>query len=274
MHLNDSISFEEIAKQAYLSIPHLYRMFPVMTGCTVGQYIRKRRLTSSVYELLKSDKRIIDIAFDFQFESQESYIRAFKVMFGITPGEYRKSRSIIALYNQIHLNKLQRKGELVMQPNIITKKMLLIGVIAEIDLCLDFTEIIDDLRFKLKQNLENISNKVASARMIGIWLPFDRNGDEENGSKRYYFTGVEVSKIDSVPSNFVIKDLPESLFAVFREKTRGTISRYAYVEWLPTSGYILNEDLMGDFEIFDDMEHYSVDDECDILLPIRSHDEA
>jgi AraC family transcriptional regulator len=274
MHLNDPLFFEEIAKQAYLSIPHLYKIFPVMTGCTLGQYIRKRRLTSSVCELLNTNKRVIDIACDFQFESQESYIRAFKSMFGITPGEYRKSKGIIALYNPLHLNKVQKKGELTMQPNIIAKKFLLVGVVAEIDLRSDFSEILENLRHKLKRNLEIISNKIVPIRMVGIWLPYDDNSGEENGAKRLYFTGFEVSSIDNILSNLIAKDLPESIFAIFREKTRGTISRYAYTEWLPTSGYILNENLMGDFEIFDNIERYGAEDECDILLPIRAHYEA
>lgn len=237
MHLNDTLSFEEIAKQTYLSIPHLYRIFPVMTGCTVRQYIRKRRLTSSAYELLNTKKRIIDIAFDFQFESQESYIRAFKAMFGITPGEYRKSKSIIALYNKIHLNKLQKKGELTMQPNIIRKKFILVGLIAEIDLSLDFSEILENLRHILKQSLENISNKIVPTRMVGIWLPYDNNGDEENIAKRFYFAGVEVSKIDNAPGNLIVKDLSGELVCnIQRKNTRNNfkicIHRMAAHIWI------------------------------------------
>ena len=50
-NLTDTVSIKDVAKEALLSEPHLYKIFPTMTGCTVGQYIRKRRLSRSVEEL-------------------------------------------------------------------------------------------------------------------------------------------------------------------------------------------------------------------------------
>ena len=157
-----------------------------------------------------------------------------------------------------------------MQPDIIKKKILLVGVEFCVDLRSDFSETLTILRNTLRQSLPAIRNKVTPVKMVGVWLPDKDNADDEMSTKRIYFTGIEVKNVDGVPSYLTIKDFPESLFAKFREKSRGTISRYAYTQWLPTSGYILNIDILpGDFEIFDDMEHDGVNDECDILLPIR-----
>lgn len=159
-----------------------------------------------------------------------------------------------------------------MQPDIIKKKLLLVGLEARVDLGSDFSNELNILRNALRQSLPAIRNKVLPVRMVGMWLPDPDDADNEMSAKRVYFTGIEVTDADSVPPYLAIKDLPESLFARFREKTRGTMSRYAYTQWLPTSGYLLNMDVLpGDFEIFDDMEHDGVDDACDILLPIRSH---
>lgn len=63
--LTEPLSIADVAKEAFLSEPHLYKIFPIMTGCTVGQYIRKRRLSCSAEELKSTRKRVIDIAFDF-----------------------------------------------------------------------------------------------------------------------------------------------------------------------------------------------------------------
>lgn len=271
-HLTDTITALDVAKEAFLSVPHLYKIFPIFTGQTVFQYIRKRRLSCSAYELRNTNKRVIDIALDFQFESQESYIRAFKAIFDVTPGVYRKSQKmIIPLYESLHISPYQMKEGLLMQPDIIKKKFLLIGVEAKIDLETDFTDTLALLRNTLRNNLHLIKNKLCPVRMVGVWLP-DMDGiKDEISSKRIYFTGVEVAKDEEIPAGFIVKDLPESLFARFREKSRGTMSRYAYTEWLPASGYLLNLDnVPGDFEIFDDMEHDAVEDECDILLPIQT----
>lgn len=269
--LTEEIFIEDVAKTAYLSVPHLYRIFPIMAGCTVGQYIRMRRLSCSVLELKRTHRKIIDIAVNFQFESQESYIHAFKELFGITPGRYRKFQGIIALYNPLRLNPLQKKGGMTMQPRIMKKRILLAGIEAEIDLSVDFSQIINTLRNRLRNEADFITNKVLPLRMYGVWSPVSGDEKNESSSKRSYFAGVEVDNDFMVPAGLLVKDLPESLFACFREKTRGTMSRYAYTEWLPASGYILNIDAIpGDIEIFDDMDHDDVNDECDILLPIRT----
>jgi AraC family transcriptional regulator len=269
-HLNDSLSFADIAAQAFISVPHLYRIFPAMTGCTVGQYIRKRRLTQSAYELLSTGKRIIDIAFDYQFESQESYIRAFKESFGMTPGYYRKRKGLIELFGRIQLVKPESKGAGSMQPEFFTKTFLLVGAEDEFDLRYDFSEKMERLRSVLKRKVNDIGNKVTPVRLVGIWYPYYGGDDDENLTKRFYFAGIEVSDTESVPGGLTVRELPESLFARFKEKTRGTMSRYMYTEWLPVSGFILNEALMCDMEIFNSLDRCGPDDACDILLPIKT----
>ena len=269
-HLSDVLPVEEIAAQAYLSVAHLYRIFPILAGCTVGQYVRRRRLSCAADMLARTRRRVLDVALEYRFESQESFIRAFKALFGITPGDYRKLKPIITIYKKMQLNLSQRKEPLPMQPDIIKKKFLLAGVQTEMDLSVDFTQRITALRNALRQSLPDIPEKVEPVRMVGFWFPDPDNTLSETYSKCFYFAGVEVRSADGVPENLAVKDLPESLFARFREQTRGTMNRYGYTQWLPTSGYILNMDLAGDFEIFDDMVHDAVDDPCDILLPIRT----
>lgn len=148
-----------------------------------------------------------------------------------------------------------------MNAEIIKKKFLLVGLETKIDFNTDFSKTLDDLRNTLRQNLNQISNAVTPVRMVGFWQPGG-----------VYFTGAQVSEVEAVTKDFVIKDLPESLFAKFREEQRGTVGGpggYAYSRWLPESGYWVNEELPGDFEIFDDMKHCGENDGCDILLPIR-----
>lgn len=155
-----------------------------------------------------------------------------------------------------------------MQPEIIKKKFLLVGLETKMDLSSDFSEAMSALRGALRKSLPMINDVTAPVRMVGIWLP-DTDAQNEMSPKRVYFTGVEVTQISNIPAGCIVKDIPESLYAKFREESRGTMSRYAYAEWLPMSGYLLNIDLVpGDFEIFDDMEHDDVNDPCDILLPI------
>jgi predicted transcriptional regulator YdeE len=164
-----------------------------------------------------------------------------------------------------------------LQPAIITKKFTLAGLEARMDLNTDFSAAIETLRSRLRAAVADIPGKVPPVRLIGFWQPGG-----------VYFAGIEVSNtavMNTAVSNtavseagadlngFVVKDLPESLFAVFREKRRGTLGGrggYAYNVWYPTSGYDISEALPGDFEIFDDLTHCGEFDECDILIPLQA----
>lgn len=89
-HMAEDISSDLIAKVAGFSKWHFQMVFSSAVGDTLKEYIRKRRLTAALIALGATDKRIIDIALDAGFESQEAFTRAFKHMFGKNPGECRK----------------------------------------------------------------------------------------------------------------------------------------------------------------------------------------
>lgn len=70
---------------------HLQRVFKATFGIPIGRYVRGRSLSSSLGLLLNTNMRVIDIAVEYGFEYEQTYIRAFKKQFGITPSEYRNN---------------------------------------------------------------------------------------------------------------------------------------------------------------------------------------
>src|SRR5258706_15757473 len=89
-------STAEIAREAGLSPWHFQRVFRGMVGDAVKEYVRRRRLTAAARALGASGRRILDLALDYQFESQEAFSRAFKAQFGATPGRFRKTGATLA----------------------------------------------------------------------------------------------------------------------------------------------------------------------------------
>ena len=75
------------------------------TGITIGEYIRWNKLVKSLFELKYTDNSLIDIALKYGYESQESYMRAFKNSFSLNPGEYRKTKQQVTAKNW-HINQL------------------------------------------------------------------------------------------------------------------------------------------------------------------------
>jgi AraC family transcriptional regulator len=77
------INANELAEIYSLSTTHLQRLFKFAFNQTIGCYIRSRRLAASLDDLLKTDCKILDIALDYGFDYEQSFIRAFKREFGV-----------------------------------------------------------------------------------------------------------------------------------------------------------------------------------------------
>jgi AraC family transcriptional regulator len=96
-YFDDEITLSALAGELGYSQYHITKQFRSLTGITFRNYLRLRRLAYSVIELRDSEKRIIDVACDYGFNSQEAYTRAFKETYGITPNEYRKRKMPLVL---------------------------------------------------------------------------------------------------------------------------------------------------------------------------------
>lgn len=89
----DNLSLKSIADNAGFSLNYFDAIFRQHTGYSPKEYSRVYKLTRSALELRKTQKTVLDIALDFGYASPESYTRAFKSFYGITPSEYREKNS-------------------------------------------------------------------------------------------------------------------------------------------------------------------------------------
>ncbi|KRF13725.1 AraC family transcriptional regulator [Paenibacillus sp. Soil787] len=101
--LTDKVDVEEIAKQAYSSSYHFQRMFHLHTGVTIGEYIRKRRLTLAAQDLAMSSVKVMDISLKYGYESPESFAKAFRKVHGISPSEARMQGVVLKAFPRISL---------------------------------------------------------------------------------------------------------------------------------------------------------------------------
>ena len=97
-HLTEKIDYEAVAKQAYSSAFHFQRMFSMLCGFSLGDYIRMRRMTLAAEDLLRTGDKIIDIALKYGYDTPESFSRAFFRFHGITPTEARRGGTIKSFF--------------------------------------------------------------------------------------------------------------------------------------------------------------------------------
>lgn len=93
-HVEDDIDIAAAAREAASPPFHFQRMFSMLTGITLGDYIRMRRLSLAADELRRGNEKTIDIALRFGYDTPESFSRAFQRFHGITPTEARHGGNV------------------------------------------------------------------------------------------------------------------------------------------------------------------------------------
>ena len=100
-HLTDRIEQEAIARIACCSYYDVGRMFSLVAGLSISDYIRNRRLALAGEELKHSNARVIDVALKYGYDSPVSFSRAFQKFHGISPGCARDDRAILKQFTRL-----------------------------------------------------------------------------------------------------------------------------------------------------------------------------
>ena len=126
-NLTETIDYEEVAKRCYSSSYHFQRVFSILCGYTLGEYIRNRRLTLAGRELATTNAKVIDVALKYGYESPDSFAKAFQKFHGILPSQARNNGSNLKSFSRLVL-KFSLEGGTTMNYRIETKPaMILLG---------------------------------------------------------------------------------------------------------------------------------------------------
>ncbi|EGO8328830.1 AraC family transcriptional regulator [Enterococcus faecalis] len=90
-HLTEEVSFDELAKKTGISVYHFKRTFSFISGMSLAEYIKKRRLAEANLALLAGEK-VTDVAFKYGYQSIEGFSRAFRDWSGQAPSEVMKTQ--------------------------------------------------------------------------------------------------------------------------------------------------------------------------------------
>jgi AraC family transcriptional regulator len=104
--IKNFLNLDRLSEEAGISKYHLHRLFKSITEKSLMSYVRDRKLSLSLTDLINTNLNIIDIANEYQFKHEQSYIRAFKQKFNITPAQYRKIQCEMPIEQKIDINYL------------------------------------------------------------------------------------------------------------------------------------------------------------------------
>ncbi|MCL2774145.1 MAG: AraC family transcriptional regulator [Oscillospiraceae bacterium] len=100
-HLDGEIDYNNFGKMLCCSTYEFSRIFSFVSGMSVSEYIRRRRLSQAALDIQCGDEKIIDIALKYGYESQAAFNRAFKEMHGQKPLSARKNSVSLKIYPKI-----------------------------------------------------------------------------------------------------------------------------------------------------------------------------
>lgn len=249
MNLEDKIDFVEASKIACCSVYHFQRMFSYIAGVTLGEYIRRRKMTKAAFELQRSDIKILELSVKYGYDSPTSFSRAFQNIHKISPSAARNKNITLKTYPKL-IFSLSIKGEEELEYYITEKNSFdILGIGRKIELNME-ENFLSIPKF-WNENIENgnikkiLEYNKKNKNILGVSL-------YKNNEVWYYIAVLsDYKNINGMEDHKINK----SMWAVFKclppfSENSQKIYRRFYTEWLPYSRYTYGE--IADIEIYPD----------------------
>ena len=261
-NIKNELSPELIANECGYSTFHFSRVFNINKGITLMEYVKKRRLSLAAEDLF-DDKKIIDIALEYGFQTHNGFSKAFKKEFGFSPTQYLKRMD-----RNLEKELILKFGGDFMKPTIIEKPTFKVADVASFWINYDG----ENLESKMYQILNPPKHGE-----VGLCIP----SSEDNGEATYML-GVIVNDFNDVTDDMITVEVPEATYAVFSTPPVNTSTeiennefanvikqtwKYIFEEWFKDSGYVFDETKL-DFEYYDERCHPTIGTVMDIYVPV------
>ena len=235
-HLKDDIDYDQLAKIACCSSYHFQRMFSYMAGIPLSEYIRRRKMSLAAVDLQSGDKKIIEIAGEYGYQSPTAFNRAFQNIHGIAPSAVKNEGVSIKSFPPISF-RIMVKGVEEMNYRIEKKDSFrIIGISQPLD-----KEIENNFAVVPKM-WQNAAVDGTIQRLAGLMdaAPMGLLGVSAcNDAEQWkYFIAVSSTKQDADFEEYIV---PAATWAIFTgsgtNQSIQELEQRIVTEWLPTSGY-------------------------------------
>jgi AraC family transcriptional regulator len=269
------LTLDELSDLAGVSKFYLNRVFKALTDRQLMDYVRNRSLSRSVFDLLGTGRRVIDIALEYGFAYEQSYIRSFKRAFGVSPEAFRRKPSEVRITDRLDVDLLEPVGSdgIILEPAIIIRPSFsIVGESRELSVA-------EDAVLHLANALGNdfylnkrgfILNAVAGGAYIGFIRSLPGDGD-----RVLYMPAAEIDGPGQVPPGMTLVEIPTLKYAVFKyiafhhpryvnANEYGHVYGFIYGAWFRKSQYRPE----GDFRFENIRLDVAREDYCEVELYI------
>ncbi len=110
-HLFSDCTVEKVANHVHISPFYFQKAFKMMTGYTIGEYVRNRRLYLAALDLIKKAEKVIELAYRYGYDTPESFTKAFSRFHGLSPMQLKEQPYKIKPFLPLIINISVRGGE-------------------------------------------------------------------------------------------------------------------------------------------------------------------
>lgn len=222
-NLTEDLQVKDVAERACVSEFHFQRIFTVLCGFSVAEYIRNRRMALAAKELASSDIKVIDVAMKYGYDSPDSFARCFSRFHGITPSAAKEQGAKLRDYAPIHIT-LSLEGGTMVEYRIEQKEAFTVmgkkrGFNSESSY--------QEIPKYWDEFLKSEDRKIVSG-MYGICM-------DSEGAEFDYLIADNYLPDREVPEGFETRTFPAGTWAVFpcRMKSLQDTNTKMWKEWLP-----------------------------------------
>ncbi|HQL35095.1 MAG TPA: AraC family transcriptional regulator [Bacillota bacterium] len=241
-HLTDDITPEIISEYAGVSDYHFRKIFFYLSGLTLNEYIKNRKLSEANKDLLNGEK-VTDVAFKYGYQSMDGFTRAFKKWSGFLPSEVVK-KGIIKSYPKLSFI-ITVKGGINMEYRIEDKPAFnLVGVSKRVPMQFEginkeIVKLAESITEEQKKEMHSLQN-MEPYEIVNASYDADANFLREEGELTHL---IGILTTENQVSDLLKKITVEACtWAVFPNEgpfpstLQDTMARI-YSEWLPSSDY-------------------------------------
>lgn len=261
-HLFEEADSEKAARHVGISRFYLERTFAALTGMSVSEYIRARRLTLAGQELLTSDAKIIDLAFRYGYDTPESFTKAFSRFHGVTPSSARRMSTLMRCQNPLAIS-IKMEGATIMNYKIEQMDAFTVAGVEQ-------SFHMDSSQQEIPKFWQDFMEKGLQQKVCPVFgICFDA---DEQGNFPYMIADVLKPGVE-LPEGLVTREIPAHLWARFScvGPMPGAIqdlTKQVYSEWLPTNGVYEVAQYM-EIEMYSAGDTASPDYYSEVWIPIR-----
>lgn len=271
-HLTDEMDYEKISAESFSSSYHFQRVFSLLCGYTLGEYIRLRRLTLAGAELAGGKEKVIDIALKYGYDSPDSFAKSFQKFHGITPSQARANGTALKSFSRLSI-KISLEGGNIMNYRVEEKAAFDVLEKVEIHSVENAENETSIPAFWARAYADGTMDTLAKSTdddtyMFGICY----NNPDKNAKTFEYSIAVKCDEDAVVPNGFRKTKIPAKTWLVFTcigampNAIQDTWKKIVS-EFFPTSAYQPTYEM--DIEAYTQGDMDSPDYRSEIWIPVQ-----